>query len=87
MLNYKIPSNLNGAELLDELIAVGVSVNGLPKIENDELWLDIANADKDKAASIVDSHNGTTIAAELTVAEKLASVGLSIEDLKTALLG
>jgi hypothetical protein len=88
MLNFTIPTNLNGSELLDELIAGGVNI--APKydavlIQDGSLWLDIAQADKAKATSIVAAHNGTTVAPELTVEQKLASVGLSLDDLKTAL--
>ena len=52
---------------------------------NSDLWLDISNSDKAKAESIVAAHNGTTIAPEPTIAEKLASVGLSLEELRTGL--
>jgi hypothetical protein len=88
MLNFTIPINLNGSELLDELIAGGVDIEtkyDAVLIEDGSLWLDIAQADKTKAASIVAAHNGTTVAPELSVEQKLASVGLSVEDLKAAL--
>lgn len=88
MIQFNKPVNLNGTELLDELKGVGVTVEGLPLIdENGDFWLDIKPADKAKATPIVAAHDGTTIAPEPTVADKLASVGLSIEDLKAALLG
>lgn len=41
------------------------------------------NLDEAKAQELLDAHDGTVV--EPTVAEKLASVGLSIEDLKAAL--
>lgn len=88
MIQFEKPVNLNGAELLDELKAAGVIIEGLPLVdEKNNLWLDINPADKDKATKVVAAHNGTTVAPEPTVADKLASVGLSIEDLKAALLG
>lgn len=88
MIQFNQPTNLNGAELLDELKAAGVTVERLPLIdENGDFWLDIKTTDESKAKSIVAAHNGTTVAPEPTVADKLASVGLSIEDLKAALLG
>lgn len=87
MIQFNRPTNLNGAELLKELKAIGISVKDLPSIdENGDFWLDIADKDKDNAAEVVANHDGTTIAPEPTVADKLASVGLSIEDLKAALL-
>jgi hypothetical protein len=86
MIKFNKPTNLNGAELLAELKAGGIVVAGLPLIdENGDFWLDVKEADKTKAAPIVATHNGTLVAPEPTIAEKLASVGLSIEELKAAL--
>jgi hypothetical protein len=86
MIKFDKPTNLNGAELLAELKAGGVVVTGLPLIdENGEFWLDVKETDKAKITTIVAAHDGTTIAPEPTIAEKLASVGLSIEELKAAL--
>ena len=86
MLKYNKPLNLNGTELLAELNAGGVVITKLPSIDgNNNLWLDIAEADKAKATPIVAAHNGTTIAPEATIQDKLASVGLNLTDLKTAL--
>lgn len=86
------PNNLNGAELVAELTAAGVELqieNGHPKwveIDADNvLWIDIKTADKAKAAAVVAAHNGTTVAPEPTIAEKLASVGLRVDDFKSAL--
>ena len=62
MIEFTKPINLNGAELVDELKAGGVSVTGWPKLDGDVFSLDIAEADKNKAAPIVAAHNGTTIA-------------------------
>ena len=86
MITFTKPQNLNGKELLDELSAVGVVVEGLP-IDDGEgnLMLKIASKDEGKAAAVVAAHNGTIIAPEPTVQEKLASVGLTVADLKTAL--
>lgn len=86
MIKFNKPTNLNGAELLAELKAGGVVVASLPSIdENGEFWLDIKSTDTAKATPIVAAHDGTTVAPEPTIAEKLASVGLSIEELKAAL--
>lgn len=89
MIKFQVPTNLNGAELRQELNAAGVSISNdtFAIILDDEknLCLDIAEIDKDKAATIVAAHNGTTVAPEPTIADKLASVGLSIEELKAAL--
>jgi hypothetical protein len=86
MITFTKPANLNGTELLAELNASKIKVNGLPVDDgNGNLLLDIKQTDEAKAGAIVQAHNGTTIAPELTVADKLASVGLSIDDLKSVL--
>ena len=86
MIQFTKPTNLNGTELLQELNDAGITVNGRPFLDgNGEFWLDISESDKTKAESIVAAHNGTTIAPEPTIVEKLGSVGLSIDDLKDAL--
>lgn len=86
MIQFTKPTNLNGTELLAELNAGGVSITESPIIDGDgNFWLDIADKDKAKAMPIVASHNGTIVAPEPTVADKLASVGLSVPDLKAVL--
>ena len=86
MIQFTKPENLNGAELLAELNAAGVSITELPMIDgNSDFWLDIAEADKTKATSVVAAHNGTTVAPEPTIADRLAAAGISIDDLKVAL--
>jgi hypothetical protein len=89
MIEFDKPENLNGAELLAELMAVGINLNPstqTPVVDgNGKLWLDIQSKDKDKVQKVVSAHNGTIIAPEATIIEKLASVGLSINDLKAAL--
>ena len=89
MIKLTKPTNLNGTELRQELNAVGVKISDEPssmKLDADgNLWLDIANKDEAKAKAVVDAHNGTTVAPEPTVADKLQSVGLNVEDLKAAL--
>ena len=86
MKTFTKPENLNGKELLAELSAVGVVVEGLPIDDGaGNLILNIASKDEAKAGSVVAAHNGTTVAPEPTIEDKLASVGLSLTDLKTAL--
>ena len=86
MIKFTKPTNLNGVELLDELKAGSVVITELPMLDgNGDFWLDIAEADKAKATPIVAAHNGTLVAPEQTIEDKLASVGLSLPDLKTAL--
>ena len=88
MIKFITPANLNGAELCNEIETAGIQVNRRtsPMIDGSgDFWLDIAEADKAKATPIVAAHNGTLVAPEQTIADKLASVGLSVTDLREAL--
>jgi len=86
MKKFDKPLNLNGKELLDELNAAGVVITEPPFIDGaGDFFLSVAEADKTKAAQIVATHNGTIIAPEPTIQQKLASVGLNLNDLKIAL--
>jgi len=92
MIQFNKPVNLNGEELIVQLELAGVSVIPdernikAPVIDGDgNFWLNINPEDETKAAPVVAAHNGTVIAPEPTIADKLASVGLSIEELKAAL--
>ena len=86
MIKFNKPTNLNGEELLAELNSAGIEVNGYPMVDdNRDLWLDISSADSKKAEQIVSIHNGNVIPKEPTLEDKLASVGLSIAELKAAL--
>ena len=88
-MQFTKPTNLNGEELRLELNNAGVSISddieAVSLDDENNLWLEIAEADKAKATPIVAAHNGTTVAPEPTVADKLASVGLTLEELRTAL--
>ena len=86
MIKFNQPASLNGAELLDELKAANIGIVKSPFIDgNGDFWLDIKESDKDKAVPIVAAHNGTTVAPEPTIEDKLRSVGLNLTDLKSAL--
>ena len=89
MEQFKKPENLNGGELRDELRAAGVKIgdkfDAVMVDDMNILLLDIASADKVKTNAVVAAHNGTVADREATIEEKLASVGLSVTDLKTAL--
>jgi poly-gamma-glutamate capsule biosynthesis protein CapA/YwtB (metallophosphatase superfamily) len=86
MIKFNKPENLNGAELLTELTNAGVEIQELPYIDgNGDFWLDVKESDKAQTITIVAAHNGTTVAPEPTVADKLANAGLTVEDLRAAL--
>ena len=94
MKSFNIPQNLNGSQLIDELLAVDIELpydplahknKKPPVIDAGLLWLDIADADEKKAQEIIENHKGVDKKIELTFEQKLASVGLSLDDLKEAL--
>ena len=83
MKQFDKPTNLNGAELLAELKAAGIKATKI--IQNGNRNIEIDLDDEAKAKPIIEAHNGTVIPPEPTVEEKLASLGLKLDDLKTAL--
>ena len=89
MIKFDKPTNLNGSELLSELQAVGIVLDittQAPLIDgNGDLWLDINQSDQAKVEAVVAAHNGTTVAPQPSIEDKLASVGLNLLDLKLAL--
>ena len=89
MLRFDRPINLNGRELRDELKAAGIPVSDdLNYLRDDgqgSLFIAVSESFEAKAAAVVATHDGTTVAPEPTVQDKLASVGLTLSDLKTAL--
>ena len=88
MIKFNKPINLNGTELRQELrnAKVNISDDTLSVIEiSGDLYLDIKPADEAKAQAVVAAHNGTIVAPEPTIEDKLAIVGLNLTDLKTAL--
>jgi len=90
MIKFNKPQNLNGAELIDELKAVGVIVNAetSPFIDgNGDFWLDIATADKAKAEPIVAAHiaidqTQSRAQAKAAAQAKLTALGLTVSDLE-----
>jgi hypothetical protein len=83
MNTFKKPKNLNGQELIDQLSEVGIIVDAI--YDNSDGTISFATDNVTKATEIVEKHNGTIIAPEPTIEDKLASVGLSLPDLKSAL--
>jgi hypothetical protein len=69
MISFNKPNNLDGAKLIDELIAAGVQIIGTDEIAhlgktppvidgNGNLLLSIAAKDEAKAKLVVEAHNG-----------------------------
>ena len=90
MITFTKPANLNGEQLRSELKAAGIVIStdsiAVAIGENDTLLLDIKKTDEAKALPIVTAHVGIDTPKEMTVTEKLAFVGLSVEELKAALV-
>lgn len=88
MKSFTKPTNLNGTELRDELRNAGVEIsdnlNAVFDIDG-ILFLDIADKDEAITKTVVANHDGNIIPKEPTIEDKLASVGLSLSDLKSAL--
>ena len=89
MSQFTKPESLNGQQLREELLAAGIAIsddiNAITVDADLKLILDIAKADEKAAAKVVADHVGIFEIKNLTIDEKLASVGLSINDLKAAL--
>ena len=83
MRTFTRPVNLNGAELKQELAAAGIIVSDIVDFANGTIGFDTTN--EEKAKEIVAAHDGTVIPPEPSVQDKLASVGLNLDDLKAAL--
>ena len=69
MISFDKPNNLDGAKLIDELLAAGVEIIGNddlahlgktpPTLDgNGKLLLSIADKDKAKAQAVIATHNG-----------------------------
>jgi len=88
MEKYIIPKNLNGIQLRKELNDAGIVISDnsrAVRTYDNELILEISAKDADKAKEIVAAHNGIIVSPEPTIEQKLAKVGLNLEDLKLAL--
>lgn len=77
------PKNLNGDELIAELKSVGIEIENVWDFSDGTIGLN--TNDEKLAKSIVEAHNGTVVAPQLTIGEKLSKVGLNLDDLKAAL--
>jgi hypothetical protein len=62
MILFTRPTNLNGAELRQELNDAGINISddkSAVVLDGDVLFLDIAAKDKAKAEAVIAAHNGT----------------------------
>jgi len=63
MISFTKPTNLNGAELRQELNDAGITISfdlgTVVHTADGLIWLDIAEGDAEAAEAIVATHNGT----------------------------
>ena len=89
MIKFDKPANFDGVQFCEELEAVGVLIdkNTSPLVDNNgDFWLDINPEDTVKAQQVLDAHIPKP-RPEPTIEDKLASVGLSLDELRAALGG
>ena len=87
MIKFTLPKPFDGVQFCNELKTVGVPINRetSPMVDgNGDFWLDIDAKDTAKAQEVLDAHIPKP-RPEPTIEDKLASVGLSLNDLKAAL--
>jgi hypothetical protein len=82
-MNFTKPTSLNGTQLKAEFKAAGIDVDFIRDNADGTLTIEVPSNKSTVAETIVQNHVGVEVVP--TIAEKLASVGLSIEDLKVAL--
>ena len=90
MASFNKPSSLNGTQLRNELRIAGVvisdDINAVIDSADGFIQLDIKKADESKAEAVIAAHVGVDSVIELSLDEKLASVGISLAEIKAALL-
>lgn len=88
MIKFNKPTNLNGAELLQELNDAKIAVNSPLVIDgNGDFWIDVLETDKTETQKIINAHNGTINPPLPTLESRLRQIGLSIDDIKSAING
>jgi hypothetical protein len=88
MKSFTLPKLFNGAELIAELKVANVNINGRPEIDgNGILWLDVT--DEVKTQEVLNNHNGTVIAPDLSTERQaiLDRLGLTEEEARILLGG
>ena len=83
MKKFAKPENLNGSELLLELKAAGIKATKI--VQNGSQSIEIDLDDEAKAKPIIEAHNGTVTPPEPPLEQKLQTVGLNLDELKSAL--
>jgi hypothetical protein len=82
-MNFTKPASLNGTQLKAELKADGINVDVIEDNGDGTISLLVPVTKVDAATRIVAAHVG--VESQPTISEKLAIVGLTVEELKAAL--
>jgi hypothetical protein len=86
-MEFNKPKNLNAGQLREELKSAEIAFLDLEEIilvDTDKtMQIEISEFDKAKATEIIKKHIGVDV--PMTIEQKLASVGLDINELKAAL--
>ena len=91
MIKFTKPQELNGTQLRKELrdaqVPISDNIFSVSVDDNDQLWLDIAEKDKTKAAAIVQAHVGIdeSIARAAAKAALLDRLGITADEAKLLL--
>lgn len=89
MIRFDLPNAFNGAQFCDELKVAGIVIDNKQDMyatTDGSLWLNVETKDTQKAQDVLNAHIPQPVAGP-TIADKLASVGLSLDELKAAILG
>ena len=89
MITFNKPDTLNGEQLRTELRSAGIAISDETTAVSDSadgyIHLDIAAKDKSNAQQIVAAHVGVDSISEISLEDKLASIGISLAEIKSAL--
>jgi hypothetical protein len=87
-MELTLPKQFNGTTFRKELAVLGVvlpDTKSAISISDSKLFIEVDDNELPLVIEALKNHNGSDVVIELTTTEKLASVGLSIDDLKAAL--
>ena len=87
MISFDLPINFNGVQFCEELKNTGIIIDNKADMwatYEGVLWLNIDTKDTQKAQDVLNAHIPQP-KPEPTIEDKLALVGLSLTDLKSAL--
>jgi hypothetical protein len=86
-MEFNMPKNLHAGQLREELKSFGITFLDSEEVilvdTATTMQIEISESDKAKATEIIKKHIGVNV--PMTIEQKLASLGLNLNDLKDAL--